>query len=103
MSPYQQLKIILVRNLHISRDAFHILLGFFVFLAAAHIANRKLSDPRSLIAPTLFLIILELKDAYDGWAYRVFYDPIDSMKDMTIGLLLPVLTVFYLGRFKRDR
>jgi hypothetical protein len=103
MSPYQELKIELVRTLGISRDAFHVLLGFLVFLGCAWVFKIKLTSYRTLIAPLIFGAILEIKDTIDALAYGFPVNLLDSSKDIIIALFIPAVLVTHLRRAAHEK
>ena len=95
MSSYQSFKLFLVEAFHISKDGFHIILGFLVFLFGSYIFKIKLSSYKALIVPLVFALILETKDIFDSVSLGLFPDLYDSFRDIIITFLLPLLTVMY--------
>lgn len=100
MPPYQQLKIELVEALGLSRDAFHIFIGFAVFLAFAAFSKKGLSTWMAIIPPLVLAILLELLDVRDALAYGYAPDPVDSLRDIFIAVICPALTVAFV-RYRR--
>jgi len=102
--PYQELKLVLTDLLNISRDGFHILLGFFVFLLFAALFRLPLSSWKALVAPLLFGIVLEFVDVRDSLAVGIAINWLDSLHDLIISLLLPLCVICYLRIISlRDR
>lgn len=102
MSEYQSLKLLLVDLLGISKDGFHIIIGFLVFLIFSYIFKIKLSSYKALIAPFFFAFLLEAKDFYDSVAFGFLIDVPDAVHDIIITMLLLVLVVLYL-KFSKER
>lgn len=103
ISGYQTFKLYLTELLGVSRDGFHVLLGFLVFLLVAGVFKLRLSSPKTLIAPLLFVVVLEVFDTRDALVYGFPVDILDSIHDMLIGMLLPVLTVLYARSAERRK
>ena len=102
MSPYQSIKLSLTGTVGLSRDGFHIVLGFLVFLAVSGLFRIKLSSLRSLIAPLLFALALEAMDSRDTLALGRSIDFVDSLHDIFFTVLLPLSTVLYLRYVTRN-
>ena len=102
--PYQELKLVLTDLLNISRDGFHILLGFFVFLLFATLFRLPLSSWKAIIAPLIFALMLEFVDVWDSIAVGIAINWLDSLHDLIISLLLPLCVICYLRIISlRDR
>jgi len=95
ISGYQAFKLFLTELLGISRDGFHIVLTYFIFLLIGMLFKWRLSSWKMLIAPTLFALILEIADTRDAVTYGFGIDYLDSIHDFIVGMLLPFLTVVY--------
>lgn len=94
--PYQLFKLYLVDLFNLSKDGFHIILGFLVFIFISYLSKTKLSSLKSLVAPIIFAIILEILDAKDALSIKIFPDLLDSTHDIFLVIILPALTVIYL-------
>ena len=92
---YQALKLFLTGLLGVSRDGFHILLTFFIFLLIGMLFKWRLSNPKILIAPLIFALFLEILDTRDAVTYGFKVDILDSAHDIVLGMLLPVLVFIY--------
>lgn len=98
MSYYQTLKIFLLENIDLSRDGFHIFLGFSAYLIVCSLFRLKLTSFKSLIAPITMAIILELIDIRDMLASGIHLVLLGNLKDVVTTSLLPLLTTIYLRR-----
>lgn len=98
MSSYQSLKLTLVEIFNIPKEGFHFVLGFLVFLIGAYIFKIKLTSYKSLIAPLVLAIVLELLDLRDVLAYEYSLDILDSLTDILITMSAPTFTVLYMRR-----
>lgn len=96
MAPYQTFKIFITDFSGVSKDGFHILLGFLIFILFAWIFRLKLSSWKAIIAPLVFAVILELMDARDSLAYGFAVHVRDSIKDIVVTTLIPWVTIIYL-------
>src|SRR5688572_26934517 len=101
MSYYQTLKIFLLEHIDLSRDGFHIFLGFAAYLIICSLFRLKLSSFKSLIAPIVMGIVLELIDIRDMLTLGVPLVPLGNLKDVVTTSLLPFLTTLYLRRTER--
>lgn len=95
ISGYQAFKLFLTELLGVSRDGFHILLTFFVFLLVGMLFKWRLSSPKMLIAPFLFALLLEVLDTRDAIVYGFRVDVLDSVHDIILGMLLPTFVWLY--------
>ena len=96
MSPYQSIKLSLTGTFGLSRDGFHIVLGFLVFLGVSLLLKIKPSSFRALIAPLVFALLLEALDSRDTLVLGRPIDYLDSLHDIFFTVLLPLSTVLYL-------
>jgi|ETN02SMinimDraft_2_1059926.scaffolds.fasta_scaffold263027_1 hypothetical protein len=101
MSFYQTLKLILVDIFELSKDGFHIILGYFVFLLFARIFKIKLSSWKALFPTIIFSLLLEIVDFRDSIVFQMRYDFFDSIHDIMITNILPLITLLYL-RFQEN-
>jgi len=95
ISGYQALKLFLTGLLGVSRDGFHVILTFLIFLLVGMLFKWRLSSPKMLIAPLLFAVGLEVLDTRDAVVYGFPVDIMDSIHDLILGMLLPTLVVLY--------
>jgi hypothetical protein len=95
MAPYQNFKLFLVDALGVTKDGFHIVLGFLVLLIFARLFSLKLNSWKVLIAPILFAILLEVLDVHDALQYHYRINWLDSLHDIVLTVLLPTLLVAY--------
>jgi len=102
MPLYQSLKLVLSDVTGLSRDGFHIILGFVVFILIIYLLKIKLSSWKALIAPLLFALVLETLDTRDALAFGFRVDIVDSLRDIIITTALPLLTILY-ARFGKAR
>ena len=100
MSLYQQFKLNLVDFFGLSKDGFHIILGFVIFLGFAGLLKIKLSSWKALIAPLVFAIILEVLDIRDALLFNEGIDVSGAIIDATITISLPLVLIVYL-KFKK--
>lgn len=96
MSFYQTLKLILIEIFELSRDGFHVILGFVVFLIFAKLFRISLTSWKALLPTLIFSLLLEIVDFRDSAVFNMRYDFIDSLHDIFITNLLPVIMVSYL-------
>ena len=90
MAPYQSFKLFLVDLIGLSKTGFHFVLGFLVYLVLAKAFNLKFSSAKTLIAPLVFALILEMMDFRDAIAYGHQPNLPDSVYDIIVTLSLPV-------------
>lgn len=96
---WYQVKLFIEHASGISMDAWHILIGFFLFLLAALVLRRKVSDP----LPWLAVLLVEIgNEAYDLYV-EIWPDPGSQLgegfKDILLTMALPTL-MFLVVRFK---
>jgi hypothetical protein len=96
MSDYQSIKLVLGDVFGISRDGFHIFLAFGVYLVAARLFRFRLSDLRSLVAPLLFAVLLEVKDLHDSTTFGFSINLFWNLHDIVVSMALPLVTSLYL-------
>ncbi|MEK7519811.1 MAG: hypothetical protein AAB581_01010 [Patescibacteria group bacterium] len=101
MAEYQLFKLDMVDLFDVSRDGFHIILGFAVFLLVCYLFKIRLTSWKALIAPLIFSVLLETLDARDSLAFGRAIDYWDSLHDTIITTLLPALTVVYMKYMNR--
>src|SRR3990167_8773085 len=101
ISGYKALKLFLTGLLGVSRDGFHILLTFFIFLLVGMLFKWRFSSPKMLIAPLIFAIGLEILDTRDAVTYGFKVDILDSFHDLILGMLLPVLVFLYARSYEK--
>ncbi len=90
MSAYQSLKAALVVFTGISKDAFHILIGSGVYVAAAVLMKAERGSFRPVLPVLALAILLEVLDVRDFFVYGGTYDWVDSIKDILLSVLLPL-------------
>lgn len=95
MAPYQLFKLNLVDFFGISKDGFHIILGFLIFLIFASVFKIKLSSWKTSVAPIVLALILEVLDFKDAMAFNGPVDYIDSFRDIVVTVILPIISVFF--------
>ena len=95
MSDYQSLKVLLVDLFGISKDSFHIILGFLTFLLFSYLMKLKPSSFKLLLIPLIFAFILEFIDFRDEIALNLPLDVNDALHDVFFTMLLPTITVVY--------
>jgi uncharacterized membrane protein YczE len=96
ISPYQSFKLSLTGTFGLSRDGFHIVLGFLVFLLFSALFKIKLSSLRALVAPLVFALILEAVDVRDTLSLGRTVDYVDGAHDIFFSMILPFAAVVYL-------
>ncbi|HXV27094.1 MAG TPA: hypothetical protein VD862_03690 [Candidatus Paceibacterota bacterium] len=95
ISDYQSMKLVLGDVFGLSRDGFHIIIAFLVFLAAARMFRIRLTGWHALIAPVVLALGLEAKDLYDSVSYGFSIYPLGNLHDVLTSVFLPLLTVLY--------
>lgn len=93
MAPYQLFKLELVSAVGLSKDAFHILLGFGIFLILLFLSKSKNPSWKLIIPSLIFGIILEILDFRDAINYGFKPDLIDSLKDIIKTISCPTLVI----------
>ena len=99
ISDYQSMKLVLGDVFGLSRDGFHIIIAFIVFLSVARIFRIRLTSWNALLAPLILALVLEAKDLYDSVSYGFPIYPSGNLHDILISAFLPLLTVLYLRRW----
>lgn len=102
MSLYQSLKIFLLDHISLSKDGFHIFLGFGIYLMVSSLLKIKLSSYKSLAAPVVLGILLEAIDIRDTLVYGERLVLLGNLKDIVTTSFLPLLTTVYLRRTSRE-
>ncbi len=96
----QDLKLLLLDAVPLSRDGFHIYLGLVMYLGAALALRRSLSNPWMLLAPLIVAILLEGADLMadiETYGYMRWHA---SLKDILNTVLGP-LAVWSVARSRR--
>ena len=101
MAPYQILKLELVAWFGLSKDAFHIFLGFAVFLIFAYFLKHKFNSFKLIIAPLVLGIVLEAMDFRDAFSYGLRINYMDSLQDIAITILCPLLLILFFRYIKK--
>ena len=96
----QELKLLLLDAVPLSRDGFHIYLGIVMYLGACLVFRRPLSNIWMLLAPLLVAVLLEGADLaadIETYGYMRWHA---SLKDITNTILAP-LAIFTVTRYRR--
>ena len=100
MSPLQQAKLWMMDLVDLPKDALHIYVGLFVFLAAAALSRRPLGSRLPILAVLLVTLGGELWDVIDtrnaGWRVRWWW----NWHDVWNTLFWPTV-LFLLARYTR--
>jgi hypothetical protein len=87
---FQELKLILLSIIPISRDAFHIYIGFFVFVGCILIYKGKLKW-KCLIPVFIIAIGIEVLDLKDDYYYYGFPRWSSSLHDVLNTVFIPLV------------
>ncbi|MXY97457.1 MAG: hypothetical protein F4Z29_06840 [Gemmatimonadetes bacterium] len=96
MSDYQNVKLVILSILEISKDAIHIHVGLFVFFAAVVLWRKGSFDARCLIPVVIVASLMELLDLRDDYTYQGnirLAGVTASVHDLINTLLWPVVIV----------
>ena len=86
----------MIDTVGLSKNGFHFLLGIFVYLGAAKVFKIKLSSAKSLIAPAVFALLMEVMDFRDATAYGSHLNWVDSANDSLLTISLPLTIWIYI-------
>ncbi|MXX02294.1 MAG: hypothetical protein F4X08_02765 [Gemmatimonadetes bacterium] len=105
MSEYQNLKLVILSILEISKDAVHIHVGLLVFFAAVILWRKGSIDVRCLIPVVIVTSLMELLDLRDDYTDQGFIRMAAltaSIHDLINTMLWPVVIVVlaWLGKLK---
>lgn len=70
MSEYQNLKLVILSILEISKDAIHLHIGLIVFFAAVVLWRKGSFDARCLIPVAIVASLMELLDLRDEYTFK---------------------------------
>lgn len=101
-SYYQQLKLIIIELLALSRDAIHIHVGFLALLLMLVFSRKKLHQWTVLIAPFVLSLLMECLDFWDDYLHLGRVNVAASLHDLLNTNLIPILLVIW-ARFERRR
>jgi len=93
MSPFQELKLMLVENLHLAKDAIHIYIGFVCFMLAITVGRRSASSYQALVPGFIVAILLEVLDLRDDIRSLGYFRWGASLKDILNTNLIPLALV----------
>ncbi|MDE2845869.1 MAG: hypothetical protein OXO51_04100 [Gemmatimonadota bacterium] len=108
MSDYQNLKLVILSILEISKDAIHIHVGLFVFFAAVVLWRKGSIDALCLIPVVFVASLMELLDLIDDYTYHDSVRMVAltaSVHDLINTVLWPVVIVVlgWVGKLKGRR
>ena len=92
---YQGAKLVLLDLLPLSKDAFHIYVGFTVFLVAAWLLRTKHSGAIPLLAVFSVAIGMEALDAFDDLSTLGYLRYQDSIVDIVNTTMIPLACVIF--------
>lgn len=97
MSPliYQDLKIVILNVVEVSRDAIHIHVGFFALIVMLLLSKKKLHQPIVLLAPFLLSVLMELLDVWGDLSLGRKPNTLASVHDLINTNLIPVCLFFW--------
>ena len=105
MSDYQNLKLVILSILEISKDAIHIHIGLIVFFAAVVLWRKGSFDARCLIPVVIVASLMEVLDLIDDYTYQGSVRMVAltaSVHDLINTMLWPVVIVVlaWVGKVK---
>lgn len=108
MSEYQNLKLVILSILEISKDAIHLHIGLIVFFAAVVLWRRGSFDARCLIPVVIVASLMELLDLRDEYTFKGYIRMeafTASIHDLLNTILWPVIVVVlaWMGRLNGNR
>lgn len=108
MSEYQNLKLIILSILEISKDAIHIHIGLIVFIAAVVLWKKGSIDALCLIPVVFVASLMELLDLIDDYTYQGSVRMVAltaSIHDLINTMLWPVVIVIlgWMGKLSDRR
>ena len=102
MSPYQSLKPIVMEVFGLTRDAIHIYVGFFAFMATLILWKNNNSRSKALIPGFLLSLMMEMMDIHDDPRPNLNYQLLLScFHDLVNTNFIPVFLVLFFKNFKR--
>ncbi len=91
MAPYQSFKLLLVEAVGLSKNGFHFFLGALAYLMTVAIFKIKFTSAKSLIAPIVLALLMEIMDFRDATAFDMKLDWADSLKDVLLTVSSPLI------------
>ena len=98
MSPFQEIKLLLVENLHLAKDALHIYIAVLVFFASCLLFGWRVSQLRPLLVVLIVALAGEAWDLRDELSYGELVRITAHVKDIVNTLAVPAL-LWILARF----
>lgn len=92
---YQDFKIIIIKIVHLSKDAIHIHVGFFALLAMLILTKKKLHHASILLAPFLVSFMMEVLDVWGDLSIGRKANIPASLHDLINTNLIPVCLFFW--------
>lgn len=92
---YQDFKIIIIKIVHLSKDAIHIHVGFFVLMAMLLLSKKKLHQPSILFAPFILSFLMEVLDVWGDLSVGRRANIPASLHDLINTNLIPVCLFFW--------
>jgi hypothetical protein len=98
-SAYQDLKLIILKFLWLTRDAVHVHVGFFSLVATLLLVRWKLSDARVLLPGFALSVMMEVLDFVSDYQAGRSLQFLASAHDLVNTNLIPLVLVV-LARFR---
>lgn len=92
---YQDFKIIIIKIVHLSKDAIHIHVGFFALMAMLLLSRKKLYQPIILLAPFILSLMMEALDIWGDINIGRRANIPASIHDLINTNLIPVCLLFW--------
>jgi hypothetical protein len=91
MSPVQELKLLIVQNLHLAKDGIHIYIGFACFMLAVTVGRRSARSYQALLPGLVVSILLEVLDLFDDFHSLGHLNWSASLKDVVNTNIVPAV------------
>ncbi len=97
---FQEMKLLLLDAVPLSRDGFHIYIGVLSYLAACLVFRRSLSSPWMLLTPLVLALLFEGVDLMADIETFGYFRWHASLKDI-LNTILPPLLIWGAARIRR--